>query len=248
MSLATELLEENEAVRQSEIMRFTLYYDGPLPSAANNGRTKVKHHVRKKLHPQLLQLFRDHPALPKPARAEHYGGIGEGHKPELLDWASWDKWEWPTFFWLDQLCSRYQQWEEQLTVVPVGDLHFVPLIRSSLDLVCELDILFLRPGRPGLMERGIRYDIDNRLLTLFDALTVPIGDEAQNWAIADQSLTRTSPIFTLLGDDSRITAINVRTDSLLQSVDGAHRDDVRLVIGVIVRGIKASWANHGIAE
>src|SRR5580700_10985201 len=64
-----------------ELMRFILYYDGPLPSAANKTRMSAKHDIRKRLHPQLLQLFRDHPALPK--------------LPAPLDWAGWGKWGWP---------------------------------------------------------------------------------------------------------------------------------------------------------
>jgi hypothetical protein len=54
-------------------------------------------------------------------------------------------------------------WNEAEAVTQIGDLHFVPLVRESLCLTCELDILFLREGEPGVMERGQRYDIDNRL-------------------------------------------------------------------------------------
>jgi len=155
-------------------MRFILYYDGPLPSAANKTRMSAKHDIRKRLHPQLLQLFRDHPALPK--------------LPAPLDWAGWGKWGWPQ--WGDP-------WSESSAVVKIGDLHFVPLIRASLKLVCELDVLFLRPGAPGVMERGDRFDIDNRLLTLFDALALPNGDN-KNYSINDRALSRTDPIFCLL--------------------------------------------------
>ena len=60
-------------------------------------------------------------------------------------------------------------------------------------------------------------------IVFFDALRVKIrnegmvhyqllqlGDKARNCAIADQSLSRTSPTFALLGDDMRITAIVCR--------------------------------------
>lgn len=205
-------------------MRFTLYYDGELPSAANNNRTAEKHNIRQKLHPQLLQLFRSHPALPK---------VKVGNR----DWANWPEWKWP---------FAGNLWDEELAVCTVGDLHFVPLVSENLSLICELDILFLRPGEPGLMERGSRVDIDNRLLTLFDALALPHGDRAENYAIADNSLSRTSPIFCLLDDDCRITALNIKTDSLLVPADGASTNHVRLIIGVTLKATVATWANLGL--
>ncbi|MFI5588137.1 hypothetical protein ACIA5G_24000 [Amycolatopsis sp. NPDC051758] len=41
-------------------MRFTLTYTGRLPSSSDK---KVKHEIRLKLHPQLQELWRTHPAL-----------------------------------------------------------------------------------------------------------------------------------------------------------------------------------------
>jgi hypothetical protein len=211
--------ELREIQDDSEIMRFTMYFDGRLPSAANDNRIEDKHRIRKLLHPQLLQLFRDHPALPK--------------APGSWGWSDWPHWQWPNWA---------TPWDEEC-VEQIGDLHFVPLVRETLKLTCELDVLFLRPGEPGVMERGARLDIDNRLLTLFDALAIPNGDRARNYAIADESLSRTSPIFCLLEDDCRITAINVRTDSLLAPADGAHEDDVRLIIGVTLKAHVATYGN-----
>jgi len=141
-----------------------------------------------------------------------------------------------------------EPWGEELAVEKIGDLHFVPLVRRTLNLTCELDVLFLRPGEPGVMERGARVDIDNRLLTLFDALALPNGDRAKNYAIADTSLRRTSPIFCLLDDDSEITALSVRTDSLLAPADGAKADDVRLIIGVTLKTTSLTWANIGLVS
>jgi len=150
-------------------------------------------------------------------------------------------WNWP----LDAAVGP--EWSEQDAVIQVGDLHFVPLVRASLHLICDLAILFLRPGTPGLMERGARYDIDNRLLTLFDALTVPTEGTARSYAIEHTSLSRSSPIFCLLGDDSRITAVNVRTDSLLAPAEDARPDHVRIIVGVTVRATTFTWANLGLA-
>ena len=207
-------------------MRFTLYYDGPLPSAANDPRIKDKHDIRKRLNPQLLQLFRDHPALPKA-------------KLWNQTWGPWPQWGWMN--WADP-------WSEDKAVVKIDDLHFVPLVRESLNLVCELDILFLRPGEPGLMERGARYDIDNRLLTLFDALAIPPEGAACNFAIDDQTISRNDPFFCLLGDDSRITALNVRTDRLLAPADNAKADHIRLIVGVTLKASVTTFANIGLTS
>ena len=226
MLIPTRKRLESECEQWIETMKFTLYYDGTLLSAANNSRLIEKHDIRQKLHWQLLQLFRDHPALPKIPDVD--GG----------DWGNWSQWRWPSF-----PAVGISFWSEELAVEEIGDLHFVPLVRESLKLICELDILFLRPGEPGVMERGTRLDIDNRLLTLFDALALPNGDKARNYAIADKSLSRTSPIFCLLEDDCRITALNIRTDSLLAPAEGAHEDDVRLIIGVTLKANVATYAN-----
>ena len=138
-----------------EFMRFTLYYDGPLPSAANSARLSEKQLIRKSIHPQLLELFSIDPNLPKPRD-------GRG-------WSNWMSWDWPV-------------WEppnvaflEERAVFPVGELKFVPLIRSNIFLHCELDVLFLRRGNPGsIIKDG---DIDNRLLTLADGLRLPKGEK-----------------------------------------------------------------------
>jgi hypothetical protein len=226
--------ELQELPRRFEVMRFTLYYDGELPSAANSQRLKEKHAVREKLHWQILQLFRDHPALPK---------------PKEQDWARWPKWAWPQLVIKGPEGREWDTnvWEEESSVIEVGNLHYFPLITSALDLICDLDVLFLRPGAPGLMERGAHYDIDNRLLTLFDGLTVPTGGQCA-YSTENNKLDPNSPIFCLLADDSRITAINVRTDSLLAPAEGAKPNDVRLVIGVTVRASRKTWGNATISE
>jgi hypothetical protein len=205
-------------------MKFTLYYDGPLPSAANDSRIADKHRIRKRLAPQIRELFRTHPPLPK---AELWGGV----------WTDWPEWGWPPWA---------SPWNEAEAVTQIGDLHFVPLVRESLCLTCELDILFLREGEPGVMERGQRYDIDNRLLTLFDALALPNGATAGKFAIDDKTLSRTNPHFCLLGDDSRITAVSVKTDRLLAQPDGASAGDVRLIIGVTIKVSRLTYANLGL--
>jgi hypothetical protein len=232
------LAEDYAPTECPEFMRFTLYFDGSLPSSAGSGKLADKRRIRERLHWQLLQLFRGHPALPKPQNGQ--------------DWSRWSEWKWPSLVLKGKSGSlpsaASAEWnDERVTVIEVGNLHFVPLVNPVLELICELDILFLRPGLPGLMERGQRYDVDNRLLTLFDALTVP-KENAVADTIENTTLSPTSPIFCLLGDDERITAINVRTDSLLAKAEDAKDDHVRLIIGVTLRASRVTWVNRGIAE
>ena len=44
-------------------VKFTLTYEGSLPSSGNKSKPEVKWEIRKKLHPQLKDLWGSHPAL-----------------------------------------------------------------------------------------------------------------------------------------------------------------------------------------
>jgi hypothetical protein len=55
---------------------------------------------------------------------------------------------------------------------PFGPFVFLPLVTAEMNVVAELSLVLLRPESPGqLITQG--GDIDNRLKTLFDALTMP---------------------------------------------------------------------------
>ena len=55
---------------------------------------------------------------------------------------------------------------------PLPPFDFVPLISAEMNVVCEISILLMRPEPPGnLITSG--GDMDNRLKTLFDAMTMP---------------------------------------------------------------------------
>ncbi|MGD0671373.1 MAG: hypothetical protein ABSB13_04805 [Candidatus Binatus sp.] len=223
-------------------MRFTLYYDGPLRSAAKQSRLEDKQNIRRILHAQLLQLFRTHPGLPKFSTGRR-NVANVSMMPTVIgalsDWADWPKWQWPSEVWPEP-------WREQDAVTRIGNLHFVPLIRANLGLTCELDILFLRKGRPGSIF-GTEGDIDNRLLTLADGLRLPKHEREQAYVIKDSSLSRTSPIFCLLEDDSLITRWNVRADQLLDPVRASNNDNVRLVIDVTTKIANMTWATIPLA-
>ena len=177
-------------------MHFTLYYDGPLPSAANDTRVREKQVIRDALYPQFLILWNTHPAFP-PA-------------PKEGSWSNWPEWQWSG--------GLIFPWWEKKSVFPrqckSGEVKFVPLVRcedkeepyNSLFMLCELDVLFLRPGRRGGIIKG--GDVDNRILTLSDALCVPKKEQFEKLTVAHNL---NDPFFCLLEDDSLISSWSVRT-------------------------------------
>ena len=106
---------------------------------------------------------------------------------------------------------------------------FVPLVTPSLQLVCDLDILLLRPGPPGgIITQG--GDIDNRLKTRLDALRIPTKGELPRGTSPSADET---PFFCLLEDDSLIVGLRVDTDMYLKS--DASSSDVHMVLRVTTR-------------
>ena len=107
--------------------------------------------------------------------------------------------------------------------------NFVPLVTNELDLLCGIEILLLRPDRPGsIVWAG---DIDNRIKTLLDAMRIPEADEnySQMSPTSDER-----PFYCLLEDDKLITKVSVETDRLLQPITGDNAD-VRLFIKVVIK-------------
>ena len=124
----------------------------------------------------------------------------------------------------------------QLSIIRVGEFELVPLFPLSIDVTCHLDILFLRRSKPGgiIHEGG---DLDNRMLTLFDALKTPKvpSDFGPRAALP-------KPFYCLLDEDSQISGFSVRTGQLLHSMRNTSAD-VRLVIDVTVEVRRVTWAN-----
>ena len=75
----------------------------------------------------------------------------------------------------------------------------------------NLRVTFLRPGYPGQLF-GTGGDIDNRMKTLFDALTKPQSNQIPQ---GDAPQPDEDPFFCLLQDDGLITGMSVVTDRLL---------------------------------
>jgi hypothetical protein len=182
-------------------MEFRLIYDGGLlkSSSAKNRRPWEKHSIRRHLHPQLKKLWEVHPAL----RSYAARTVEERDKP-------------PRKF-MDSLAQANQQ----------GDTGFIPLITAPNGLMCELDILLLRPERPGhLIDKS--GDIDNRMKTLLDALRIP--DSAGEIARRITDEPDPNPMYCLLQDDNLITGFRVTTDFLLLPIDDAHAQNYAVAV------------------
>jgi hypothetical protein len=205
-------------------MEFRLTYQGPLYATQRDAvgnqpsaKPEHKHAIRKEFHGQLKRLWEITPFLKTGQRSG------------------------PGTYLLEQGGDETPVYDQQ-TLSERHSLYgfnFVPLVTHELNLVCSLDILFLRPDKPG----GVVWagDIDNRLKTLFDSLRIPVAGERYDNRIPE---TDEQPFFCLLEEDSLITKVAVETDQLLQFV-GQNRDmaDVRLVITVRLRPYELHLGN-----
>jgi len=119
---------------------------------------------------------------------------------------------------------------------------FAPLISKRIDIVGELDIIFLRQQAPGqLISEG--GDIDNRVKTLLDALRMPSKAEVQSLGAAtDQD---PNPMHCLLQDDALITKVSIETDRLLKS---ATQHEMVAIVQVKTRLSKVTTGNLSLSD
>src|SRR5256885_1508041 len=70
---------KNGAVWGLPVVKFTLTYDGPLPSSGGHPKNRAKWNIRKAIHPQLKDLWENHPALQAVSKhnrfPKHGGGV-----------------------------------------------------------------------------------------------------------------------------------------------------------------------------
>jgi hypothetical protein len=180
---------------------FTLTYDGPLPSGGKSSAVETKQAIRRQLHPQLEAWWKT------------------GQLAATLESIKQNKTLWDTII------------ADQFTKNPFSDFSFLPIVPKFLDVVCSLDVLFLRPEEPGNFIKN-DGDIDNRLKVLFDALRMP-KDRGEIPAGDTPQPNEKPRFYCLLEDDSLITKVTVRAQRLL--VLNPDPSTVRLVIDVILR-------------
>jgi hypothetical protein len=114
---------------------------------------------------------------------------------------------------------------------PVNEFRFVPFLLTSQRMNCSLDILYLRKGPRGSVIG--KADIDNRIKTIIDALTMPTLNQLDPTARPEAD---EDPFFVLLEDDVLVTRLAVETDTLLEPTPSIppvpEQDDSRVVISV----------------
>lgn len=122
----------------------------------------------------------------------------------------------------------------------VADIEFIPCVSTKLDLRAELRIRLLSATMPGglIVRHG---DIDNRLKTLLDALSIP--DEQQFPKSYEIETDRR--MFCLLENDSLVTRVDVSNDRLLTVPDGSRHSIV--IIDVHPVASTVTTANIGIS-
>jgi hypothetical protein len=202
-------------------MKFTLTYDGSLPSSGNKPKNPDKWRIRQELHPQLKDLWATHPALRFVEDNKHFPKLGGGmlmqghheHPGPILP-----------------IRTTLMEEREFINICEPINKHgawFRPLVRESYALHCGLKIIFLRKEPPGKVYQG--GDIDGRIKTLFDALTMPQHKEQVIGAV-----DRIDPVYCLLEDDSMISGLEIQSERLLTD-QNRSKDFVRLNIEVDVR-------------
>ncbi len=119
---------------------------------------------------------------------------------------------------------------------------FASIINAKHHLIATLNVTLLRPEDPGnIVTQG--GDIDNRLKTLLDALTIP--HRPQQIPKDDSPQETEVPFHCLLEDDSLVTGLTVTVDRLLGRDDDSDDDssEVLMLIGVEVSVTRPTLEN-----
>lgn len=240
--MTTFAIREGYGVFGTPVMKFTLHYDGPLPSSGNKAKVEAKWDIRGRLHPQFKDLWTSHPALRQVEDDRHYpkrGGASlvQAHHlypgPVRVPMMAERDGDELTLDMNDQgpgeildLCEPIEK----------HGAWFRPLVRESYALHCGLKIRFLRKEPPGKIYQG--GDFDGRIKTLVDALSMPQHAEQ----ILEKN-AQSNPIYCLLEDDSMVSGFEVESERLLGDENNA-KDFVRLTIEVDVRVRQATIYNQ----
>jgi hypothetical protein len=246
-------LDGTDLERRSEaFMRFRLTYAGPLlssnPSVAEDSsnadeaakraariarRLEHKHCLRRHFHKQLKELWQTNKFLSNKILVPRASSLilPEGAASVFLG---------------DDLNTKYRMDTVLARCYGHHTYGFVPLVRKEISLACSLRVLCLRRDGPGAVSAS--RDIDNRVKTLIDALTMPSYE--QGFPLKDGVPTlptdeETPHFYVLLSDDRLVTHLEVETDTALEVSEAEAADEsfVRLLISVEIRPYDVSTFN-----
>lgn len=212
------------------LMQFHLTYDGELPAASNNTRTREKMGYPPSASFALAELWQNNAVLKEAATAAKVPEQGYFHRTETWGGTA-------SIQVSDASGAGYISDPRRDLCEPIvrNGYKFIPLVRSSLHLACGLNITFLRKGGDLISAGG---DLDNRIKVLFDGLRLPSEEDLK------KEKPDAEPFYCLLEDDGLITSFSVNTDRLW-SRPGSSEKEVRLIIGVTVRATRLTAYNMG---
>lgn len=214
-----------------ELVKFTLIYDGDLPSSGNKPKPEFASAIRNVFHDQLADLWDSHIVMRQLARtARVYKNKQDiiGPRSAITELSHFDEPIKPATANQIDLCAP-------IPIPKVGD--FIPLVRKSLYLACAVDILFLRHEEPfTLMQQG--GDLDGRLKTLFDSLKMPNPRDAY------RGMPPTAdPLYVVLEDDALISDFSVKSGRLLGR-GAKKKHEVRLTVDITVKVLRVFDPNQ----
>jgi hypothetical protein len=165
------------------------------------------------------------------------GAVDKHHIRQRLHPQLKELWTQPPLSHFAELLSLHPEFGFTI-LCDLGPFKFAPLFSCKLNFLAEVEITLLRPGIPGdIVQHG--GDIDNRLKTLLDALSMPSQLTALPPGI--QPVDGETPFFCVLEDDRLITKLSVHTDRLLEPVNSPSEVELTLLIRtkklVKIRGI-----------
>jgi hypothetical protein len=213
-------------------VKFTLIYDGCLPSSGNKPQPTYVSKIRNDFHDQLADLWDNNVVFRQLARTARtypgggFFGTGEYPPPEL-----------PNYNEPIRLLQPGQTDYCAAISVPDANASYIPIVRNSLYLNCAVDILFLRHEEPmSLMRAG--GDLDGRLKTLFDALKMPHPNEPYK---GEKPIA--NPLYVVLEDDALISDFSVKSGRLLGRRP-KHEQAVRLTVDVTIKVLRVFPQNQ----
>jgi len=249
-----------------ELVKFTLIFDGDLPSAGNRPQPGSASDIRNVFHDQLADFWDSHVVLRQLARTARTYPHGAYYASEKYPAPGLPKYDEP----IPPLNPGQTDYCAPILVVSNSEIgfsnrrqntrtegfqriiyyqigryrplvpkvgNFIPIIRHSLHLACAVDILFLRHEEPlTLMKNG--GDLDGRLKTLFDALKMSNPKDRY------VGLPPTAdPLYVVLEDDDLISDFSVKSGRLLgKAAKKPHA--VRLTIDVTVEVLRVFQQNQ----
>ena len=142
-------------------MKFRLTYAGIVKSSGNKSKPVNKHELRLAFHEQLLVLWESNPVLSEFSQ-EKFPNMESAIEPDFV--AAINEGD------DGVLPEKYPYSELLIAKHNKHDVHWHPLVTAESGLIAEVDILMLRPNDSKSIVQG--GDIDGRVKTIFDALSI----------------------------------------------------------------------------